>query len=120
MLKNNQWKLRFPLFRFKLTKNKMINELELNRIQEMMKIMLHYSNGGEVLSRPLSCNDEEFELDLCPEWNWGRYEYKIAPQKKVIYAIFKGDTLLLYSLNKDFLGKYAENYNLPITILKEI
>lgn len=98
----------------------MINELELNKIQEMMKVMLHYSNGGEVLSRPFLCDDEEFELDLCPEWNWGRYEYKIAPQKRVIYAVFREDELLRCSINKDLVNQYAVKHNLPITILKEL
>lgn len=98
----------------------MINELEVNRIQEMMNVMLHYSNGGEVLSRPLSCNDEEFELDLCPEWNWGRYEYKIAPQKKVIYAIYDNDNLVMVSQNKAVIDKYSQEINLPVRILKEL
>jgi hypothetical protein len=98
----------------------MINELELNRIQEMMKVMLHYSNGGEVLSRPFLCDDEEFELDLCPEWNWGRYEYKIAPQKKVIYAIYDNDNLVMVSQNKAVIDKYSQEINLPVRILKEL
>jgi hypothetical protein len=98
----------------------MINELELNRIQEMMKVMLHYSNGGEVLSRPLSCDDEEFELDLCPEWNWGRYEYKIAPQKKIIYGVYENDNLVMVSQNKAVIDKYSQEINLPVTILKEL
>jgi|688.fasta_scaffold77078_5 hypothetical protein len=98
----------------------MINELELNRIQEMMKVMLHYSNGGEVLSRPFLCDDEEFELDLCPEWNWGRYEYKIAPQKKVIYAIYDNDNLVMVSQKKAVIDKYSQEINLPVRILKEL
>ena len=98
----------------------MINELELNRIQEMMKVMLHYSNGGEVLSRPFLCDDEEFELDLCPEWNWGRYEYKIAPQKRVIYAIYDNDNLVMVSQNKAVIDKYSQEINLPVRILKEL
>jgi hypothetical protein len=98
----------------------MINESKVNKIQEMTRIMLHYSNGGEVLSRPLSCNDEEFELDLSPVWNWGRYEYKIAPQKKVIYAIFRGDELLSASVDKAIVSRNSSNYNLPMTVLKEV
>lgn len=98
----------------------MKNESIANRIQEMTKIMLHYSNGGEVFSKPSHCSDEEFELDLNPIWNWSRYEYKIAPQKKVIYAIFRGDELLSCSLNKNVVNQYAVNHNLPITILKEL
>lgn len=98
----------------------MINELELNRIQEMMKVMLHYSNGGEVLSRPFLCDDEEFELDLCPEWNWGRYEYKIAPQKRVIYAVYDNDNLVMVSQNKAVIDKYSQEINLPVRILKEL
>lgn len=98
----------------------MINESVTNRIQEMTKIMLHYSNGGEVFSKPSHCSDEEFELDLNPIWNWSRYEYKMAPRKKVIYAVFREDELVRGSTNKDLVNQYAMNHNLPITIFKEL
>jgi len=92
----------------------------LEKIQEMTSIMLHHANGGEVLSRPLSCDDEEFELDLCPEWNWGRYEYKIAPPKKIIYGVYDNDNLVMVSQNKAVIDKYSQEINLPVTILKEL
>ena len=92
----------------------------LEKIQEMTSIMLHHANGGEVLSRPLSCDDEEFELDLYPEWNWGRYQYKIAPQKKIVYAIFENDNLVMVSQNKAVIDKYSQEINLPVAIFKEL
>lgn len=38
--------------------------------------MLHFLNGGEVMSRPKAYkHDEEFQLDLNPTWDWSRYDY---------------------------------------------
>jgi hypothetical protein len=92
----------------------------LEKIQEMTSIMLHHANGGEVLSRPYHSEEEEFQLDLMPAWNWERYKYKIAPCKKVIYVIFSKDKLISASLDKADANRVSLSYNLPITIFKEL
>ena len=92
----------------------------LERIQEMTSIMLHHANGGEVLSRPYHCEDEEFELDLMPAWNWERYKYKIAPLKKIIYGVYKNDNLIIFSQSKDVADGYSQEANLSIKIFKEL
>jgi hypothetical protein len=90
------------------------------RIQEMTSIMLHHANGGEVLSKPIYYEDEEFELDSNPEWNWERYNYKIAPLRKILYGIYDNDILVIASQNKAVIDKYSQEVNLPVKIFKEI
>ena len=91
------------------------------RIQEMISIMLHHANGGEVLSKPIYYEDaQQFELDLNPEWNWERYNYKIVPFKKILYGIYDNDNLVIASQNRAVIDKYSREVNLPVTTLKEI
>ena len=54
----------------------------------MVEVMHHFFNGGEVLSRIKYYDDEPFELDLNPSWNWEKYHYEKNPEKKKLYAIY--------------------------------
>lgn len=104
----------------------MIEPEEQKDIQYMIDTMLHFLNGGEVLSRPLSFEeDEKFELDLNPVWNWGRYEYIPAPKKKVLYAVYKGDVLVHVTATLAEMETLQKNpralsYGLPITKFVEV
>ncbi len=100
---------------------------EREDIQHMIDTMLHFLNGGEVLSRPLSFeeDDEKFELDLNPVWNWGKYEYIPAPKKKTLYAVYKGDVLVHVAATLAEIEMLQKNpralsYGLPVTKLVEV
>jgi hypothetical protein len=57
-------------------------------IEYMLDVMRHFFNGGEVVSKIKVCDDDPFELDLHPSWNWDRYHYERNPEKKKLYAIY--------------------------------
>jgi hypothetical protein len=105
----------------------MIEPEEKEDIQHMIDTMLHFLNGGEVLSRPLAYDEDEekFELDLNPAWNWGRYEYIPAPKKKVLYAVYNGETLVHVATTLAEMEMLQKNprclsYGLPITKFAEV
>jgi hypothetical protein len=54
----------------------------------MLDVMSHFFNGGEVVSKIKVYDDDPFELDLHPSWNWDRYHYEKNPEKKKLYAIY--------------------------------
>lgn len=99
----------------------MIKPEEEDNIRHMIDTMLHFLNGGEVLSRPIAFGEsEKFQLDLAPEWNWGRYEYMQAPKKKVLYAVFHNEALIHVTETLKEMEMLQSNprclsYGLPIT-----
>ena len=51
-------------------------------LKEMIKVMQHYENGGEVEYAKIGSDD--WELASHPCWNWSKYKYRIKePKQKV-------------------------------------
>ena len=104
----------------------MIDCEEQEDIKKMIDTMLHYLNGGEVFSRPLGYEEnEDFELDLSPSWNWGRYEYIPAPKKKVLYAVYQNETLIHVAQSLTEITMLCNDskclsYGLPVTKFVEV
>ena len=65
--------------------------------QEMIEVMQHYANGGEIERLSL---DGFWEAWKAPDWNWGMIDYRIAQPKKKkvkVLAFFNGVTLVWYA-----------------------
>jgi hypothetical protein len=77
--------------------------------------MLHFLNGGEVVSRPKSFEaTEEYLLDLHPTWDWSRYDYKpVIKEEKTSKPI--PDAKLNIAL--DALKKIADPWKIREEIL---
>ena len=54
-------------------------------LKEMIKVMTHYLNGGEVEFKRTIEDDTKWEKLLrVPVWNWERFDYRIKePKQKV-------------------------------------
>ena len=53
-------------------------------LKEMIKVMQHYENGGEIETK--GKNEEDTEWGLCdyPIWDWNTFKYRIKePKQKV-------------------------------------
>ena len=50
---------------------------------EMIKVMQHYENGGEVENKEKHSDDAKWIL-ACPVWNWDSFEYRIKPEKQKV------------------------------------
>ena len=57
-------------------------------LKEMIKVMQHYENGGEVefsddnFETVLGESNKEDDGDLC--WNWDEFDYRIKEQKQKV------------------------------------
>ena len=58
------------------------------KLKEMIKVMQHYDNGGEV-----KCSDDKFKTVLCTAnkeddgelcWNWDEFDYRIKEEKQKV------------------------------------
>lgn len=54
-------------------------------LKDMIKVMSHYENGGEVEFKFKTLDDRnKWILSSNPSWNWGDYDYRIKePKQKV-------------------------------------
>ena len=46
----------------------------MKSIDEMIKVMEHFKNGGEI---KVSSDKLHWFLEKCPKWNWGNVDYRI-------------------------------------------
>ena len=53
-------------------------------IKEMVKVMQHFENGGEVEIRFKDDNDDTWVDTDCTSWNWSMYDYRIKEQKQKV------------------------------------
>lgn len=51
-------------------------------LSEMIKVMQHYINGGEVEFK--YSDESEWVKDNDPCWNWNAFEYRIKEQKQKV------------------------------------
>ena len=51
-------------------------------LKEMIKVMQHYDNGGDVEYREKD-SDKEWEIPF-PTWNWDDFEYRIKESKQKV------------------------------------
>ncbi len=55
------------------------------KLKEMIKVMEHYDNGGDVEFKRTIENDTKWEKLLPdPVWNWERIDYRIKEQKQKV------------------------------------
>ena len=52
-------------------------------LKEMIKVMEHYDNSGEVEFKQKIEDDTKWRL-ACPNWNWDSFNYRIKKQKVTI------------------------------------
>ena len=52
------------------------------KIDEMIKVMQHYANGGEVENKEKESN--KWFKGCTPVWNWSKYDYRIKKEKRVV------------------------------------
>ena len=78
-------------------------------LKEMIKVMQHYENGGEV-----ECAEkgfDEWKIANDPSWLWYDYNYRIKePKQKVTIEkwLMRGDTGCCFVLEGD--SSYFESY----------
>ena len=53
------------------------------KLSEMIKVMEHYDNGGEVEFKQNREDDTKWRL-ACPNWNWDSFDYRIKKPKVTI------------------------------------
>ena len=51
-------------------------------LKEMIKVMQHYENGGEV--ECVEKGNDNWEIVTKPLWNWDDFEYRIKEQKEKV------------------------------------
>ena len=87
-------------------------------LEEMIEIMTHYLNGGEV-----ECSDDGFKTVLCTAnkkddkdlgWDWEDFEYRIKEEKqkltieKWLFRDKPGDFLVIEISNADNYKQYEK------------
>ena len=81
----------------------------MKTIEEMIEVMQHYANGGEV---EIFSNDKWVDA-IKPGWNWYRSDYRIKEQKKAViiekWLMKAGDRKSFFIADGD--KSYLENYN---------
>ena len=88
-------------------------------LSEMIKIMQHYENGGEVeysedgFKTVLCTVNKERDVDL--SWNWSDYTYRIKEQKQkvtiekwLIKDVNSGEHRIIESSNVDEYKRYEK------------
>ena len=53
------------------------------KLSEMIKVMEHYDNGGEVEFKQNREDDTKWRL-ACPNWNWDSFDYRIKKPRVTI------------------------------------
>lgn len=53
----------------------------MKTIEEMIKVMEHFKNGGEI---EFSSDNNNWHNLEEPQWNWSDYDYRIKEQKKTV------------------------------------
>ena len=52
------------------------------KLEEMIKVMQHYADGGEVENKDKESN--KWFKAYTPDWNWLKYDYRIKKEKITI------------------------------------
>ena len=61
-------------------------------LEEKIKVMQHFSTGGKVESKRKSEEEERWEDNTLPRWNWDYMHYRIKPKTTYRYFnIYNGD-----------------------------
>ena len=81
----------------------------MKTIEEMIEVMQHYTNGGDV---EIFSNDKWVDA-IKPGWNWNHCDYRIKEQKKAViiekWLMKAGDRKSFFIAEGD--KSYLENYN---------
>ena len=96
-------------------------------LKEMIKVMQHYENGGDVELRKKYDNITDWE-ECNPLWNWREFDYRIKKQKVTIetwlcqdvgsgeYFIYESSKIDLYikETNCTVKVKLIESYEIEL------
>ena len=78
---------------------------------DMIKVMEHYANGGEVEFKHKKDDDTNWRLS-CPSWDWVTYRYRIKQPKIIIEKWLcrdkEGDYAVIESSNIDKFITYTK------------
>ena len=80
-------------------------------LKEMIKVMQHYENGGEVEFKQKKEDDTKWRL-ACPNWNWDSFDYRIKKPKVTI------EKWLCKDKQGDYLIRETSNIDSYLTIKK--
>ena len=82
-------------------------------LKEMIKVMQHYADGGEVEIRLKDDDNDTWEKPNRTSWNWGEYDYRIKEQKQKVtiekwlckdrednYIVIEGSNVVLFRFEK--------------------
>ena len=79
--------------------------------REMIKVMEHFANGGEVEFKLKKADDTNWSLS-CPNWDWIHYDYRIKEPRivieKWIYQDEDGDYAVIESSNAAKFSTYKK------------
>ena len=80
-------------------------------LKEMIKIMEHYCNGGDVEFKQKREDDTKWKL-ACPNWNWDSFNYRIKKPnvtiEKWLCRSEHGEFVIIESTNVDKFKMYEK------------
>ena len=68
-------------------------------LKEMIEVMQHYVNGGEVENKEKHSDDAKWIL-ACPVWNWDSFDYRIKKANVTIEKWLCRDTYEEYYIRE--------------------
>ena len=90
-------------------------------LKEMIKVMQHFENGGEVEFKKTTEDDKEWLL-AHPTWNWASFDYRIKKEKRVVIEKWlckdkEGEYVIIDSSNVD---KYKTHTKVKLMEIYEV
>lgn len=93
------------------------------KLNEMIEVMQHFENGGEVIYRVKNVKYDLWSTCVNPLWDWYEFEYKIKREKVIIekwlcrdedgdYAIFEVSNIDKYEQYEKI--KLIETYEIEL------
>jgi len=87
---------------------------------EYAEVLLAYSRGEPVQVR--SAGSEEWKAPTYPLWDFGRFEYRVAPKPVERWAVLTNDSALDFYFTKDQACRGLEEYDegARVVLLREV
>ena len=83
-------------------------------LKEMIKVMQHYENGGEIKFKRKDINITTWTDAEFPNWNWNDFDYRIKEERqkvtieKWLFRDKQGDFLVIEISNADNYKQYEK------------
>ncbi len=72
-------------------------------LKEMIEVMTHYLNGGEVEFKRTIEDDTKWEKLLpVPVWNWERFDYRIKEENQKVTKVTIEKWLMQSTIDKEY------------------